>query len=73
MGAEKLILKTCEEGGGHFPSKRKYGVPMKRDGEIIVIDMCEDCKSYYRRNPTEDETRNYEVKEKFMRERGFNI
>jgi len=73
MSIEKGIVKTCEERGRHFPSERKYGVPMRRNGEIIVIDMCEWCKNHYERKPTEYEAKRYEEKEKFMRERGFNI
>ena len=63
----------CRDGKQHFPSKEKYGVPRRRNGEIIVIDECKECGNNYSRKPGEEERRNYEEKEKFMRERGFNI
>jgi hypothetical protein len=72
MEKSKLI-SDCRDGKEHFSTEKKYGVPMRRDGEIIVIDRCDICKNDYGRKPTEEEARRYEEKEQFMRERGFNV
>ncbi len=73
MSIEKEVVKTCEERGGHIPSEQKYGVPMRRQERVIVIDICKGCGNSYSREPSEEEAKGYEAKENFLRERGFNI